>query len=329
MIKYQNDWSIRIFEHLEHIGKGLFVTLTYREKVVYRDFKNKYPYACQNMPLPPIQCCPRVIDKRTGEMYRSVFKKHIQDALKRFREYRKKKGLKNPFSYFITAEYGPRTLRPHYHGIFFGLSFSEFLPFIQDWCYRYGHVRTDIITYGKKSHFNTARYLTKYCSKGVFENPLVAQKKVLKCFKLISKGLGLSYVERMRNYHLGLSVIRPGIKDIPVRADIPLIVDRAFYKYLSYNKITDETTEFHYGLPKYYKEKLYGKKNLLRYKMYQEICRRNDDLYKQQLTQLQSERNCSFIQAVHFMELQKISDALYKEAELKERLAKLYDKSKL
>lgn len=119
MIKYQNDWSVRIYEHLEHVGKGLFVTLTYREKVVYRDFKNKYPYESKNMPLPPIQTVPRVIDPETGEVYRTVYKKQIQDALKRFREYRRKNGLLKPFSYFITAEYGPRTLRPHYHAIFF------------------------------------------------------------------------------------------------------------------------------------------------------------------------------------------------------------------
>lgn len=212
---------------------------------------------------------------------------------------------------------------------FFGLSYKELLPFIKDWNYRYGNVRTDIITYGKKSHFNIARYLAKYCCKGMFENPLVAQKKVFKCFKLISKGLGISYVQRMRNYHLGLSVIRPGFKDIPLRSDIPTIVDRAFYKYVGYNKTTGQTQEFHYGLPKYYKEKLFGTKNILRYKMYQEVCRRNDDLYNQQCELLQAERNCSYIEAIHIMELQKVSDAVYREAELKERLAKKYDQSKL
>lgn len=281
------------------------------------------------MPLPPIQTVPRVIDKETGEVFRTVYKKQIQDALKRFREYRRKKGFQNPFSYFITAEYGPRTLRPHYHAIFFGLSYLELLPFVKDWQYRYGNVRADVISYGKKSHFNTARYLAKYCSKGFFENPLVAEKKVFKCFKLISKGLGISYVERNRNYHLGISVVRPGIKDLPVRADIPTIVDRCCYKYVSTDKVTGRSIVITYGLPKYYKEKLFGTKSLLRYKLYQEVCRRNDDLYNQQCELLQSERNCSFIEAIHLMELQKISDSLYKEAELKERLAKAYDKSKL
>ena len=314
---------------MEYVGQGLFVTLTYREKVVFRDFKNKYPYASPNIPLPLIQTVPRVIDTQTGEVYTSVYKKHVQDALKRFREYRKKKGLINPFSYFLTAEYGPRTLRPHYHAIFFGLTYRELFPFLKDWEYRYGFTRCDNINYGKKSHFNVARYLAKYCSKGVFENPLVAQKKVNKCFKLISKGIGLSYVSKYKNYHLGLSVVRPGVSDIPVRADLPTIVDRCCYKYLSIDRITGQTREIIYGLPKYYKEKLFGQKTLLRYKMYLEVCRRNDDIYNQQCQQLQTERNCSFIEAVHLMGLQKIRDSIYREAELYERLAKQYDKSKL
>lgn len=323
--KYQNDWSIRIFEHLQSVGLGLFVTLTYRENVTYRDFKKTYPYACKNLPLPPQQCVPRVIDKTTGETYRTVYKKHIQNCFKRFRQYRKKKGLDNPFSYFLTAEYGPRTARPHYHMIVFGLKYNEFLPFLHDWSYRFGNYRCDIVSFGKKSHFNVSRYLAKYCSKGVFENPLVKQKKVLKCFKLISKKLGYSYVINRKDEHLGFN----RFKDLFSSDRISHIVDRMYYKYMGTDSVTGRSVEFRYSLPKYYKEHIFGSKNLLRYKMYLEICKRNDALYLQQLQQIQSQWNCSDVQAVRIMDLQSLRDTVFKEKELRTKLARYYDTSKL
>ena len=43
-----------------------------------------------------------------------------------------------------------------------------------------------------------SRYVAKYCSKGVYENPLVKEKKVDKTFHLISKFIGANVIEGLK-----------------------------------------------------------------------------------------------------------------------------------
>lgn len=43
-----------------------------------------------------------------------------------------------------------------------------------------------------------SRYVTKYCSKGVYENPKVAEGKVDKTFHLISKGIGYDIIKELK-----------------------------------------------------------------------------------------------------------------------------------
>lgn len=81
--QYQNSWFVRFyFEAREH-SSNIFFTLTYSPESV-----------------------PTLVDSN-GEIFLSVYKKHLQDWLKRFRH-----KCKKDFKYFITSEYGPSTLRP-------------------------------------------------------------------------------------------------------------------------------------------------------------------------------------------------------------------------
>lgn len=308
---------------MKYQGKALFFTLTYREDLSYFDNKLIYPYHTDNIPDPPRQCVPRFIDIDTGEFYRTVYKKHVQDALKRFREFRRKNDLSTSFSYFITSEYGPRTLRPHYHGIVFGLTRQEFLPFLHDWSFRFGFYDCKVVKYGKKSQFTVSSYVAKYCAKGFFENPLVKQRKVLPTFHLISKKIGYNYVTTHSGYHLD----NKSPSSLFNRNSISTLVDRMCYTFVRDYTADNQTTVFKYSLPKYYKEYIYGTKNLLRYRMYQEICKRNDDLYCQKLKQIQSERCCTSNEAVRYLDMQASSDKVYREKQLQSSLAKYYDKS--
>lgn len=36
------------------------------------------------------------------------------------------------FTFFVTSEYGPRTLRPHYHGVLFGVTAKEAIDMRND-----------------------------------------------------------------------------------------------------------------------------------------------------------------------------------------------------
>ncbi len=80
---YQNSWFVRFyFEAISHT-KAVFFTLTYRPESV-----------------------PELVDNN-GVVYRTVYKKHLQDWLKRIRH-----KIDKTFKYFITSEYGPKTYRP-------------------------------------------------------------------------------------------------------------------------------------------------------------------------------------------------------------------------
>lgn len=81
-IAKRKEWSIRLLNELEYHKKAVFVTLTYRD-----------------------ECMPQ-----NG----SLKKVDMQNFIKRLRKYEKIK-------YYLCGEYGPKTERPHYHAIIFGL----------------------------------------------------------------------------------------------------------------------------------------------------------------------------------------------------------------
>lgn len=73
------------------------------------------------------------------------------------------------FKYFICSEYGPVTLRPHYHGCIFGVTLDEFKRFFLPlWENRFGHVECSTFDPDKGGML----YISKYCSKGSYDNPL-------------------------------------------------------------------------------------------------------------------------------------------------------------
>lgn len=70
------------------------------------------------------------------------------------------------FKYFICSEYGPRTLRPHYHGVIFGVTLDEFKQlFVPLW--KFGHVDCSAFDLTKGGML----YVSKYCAKGSYDNP--------------------------------------------------------------------------------------------------------------------------------------------------------------
>lgn len=175
--------------------------------------------------------------QRPVMMFNSVRKKDVQDWIKRARQRRKRIAKKTgepeqKFTFFITSEYGPRTLRPHYHGVLFGVTAEDTVDMRSDWQRHHGRkISWDNVDLSK----GDMSYCAKYCSKGFYEHPLcskdffykkplVAGDKRLKpfteyhskhyercieifnidapivdpTFHLVSKGLGVSWVEANR-----------------------------------------------------------------------------------------------------------------------------------
>ena len=288
--KYQNSWSIRLQEELKNWSKSLFITLTYSNDHV-----------------------PIMVQKSTGEYHLAPFKQHIQDWLKLFRtRYKREFGTDANFKYYICSELGPSTFRPHYHGIIFGFDKIDFHYALSDWRKKYGFVTAkniDLTT--QKSRANTSRYVAKYCLKGEFENIHIKEGTLPKNFRLMSKGIGLSYVQKHRDdilNHIRLSESR--------------LLDIA-------DKLKYNSNGFAYALPRYFKDKILPPKTLLRYKVADALLARNDALYLDKSRSLQANLSISENEAVNLMALQELDALRQRDDEIKERLNSHYKKSKI
>ena len=204
----QDSWCIRALETTK--AKPLFVydTLTFRpsalpmvelcdildsnpditvsEQSAYMlQFYNVSPYTGQSARIPYVD--------------RSI----IRDWIRRGREnYVNDHGGERPdWKYMVVMEYGPKTSRPHFHLLFWNISQSDYKKYFGlPWYDRYGAT--------KPSYFNCSsspkdrecitRYISKYCSKGVFESPWVKDGILPKPFKCVSQGLGVEYLENSK-----------------------------------------------------------------------------------------------------------------------------------
>lgn len=139
---------------------------------------------------------------------------NVKDLNKRdiqlfFKVLRKYKDIK----YYLVGEYGTRTKRPHYHAIIFGLNRDDSSRIEKVW--GKGNIMVGTV------NMASIMYVAKYH---------VNRKVETNEFALMSKNMGIKYVESMAMFHEGK-------------------IENAFYPY--YDKKM--------RLPRYYKEKLYSK----------------------------------------------------------------------
>lgn len=158
---HESDWSepsLDIEELNFDLTKYYNVDETTGE-VLFREPKLKpycFPFSFCFQPTPVV-------------FFNSVRKEDVQLWLKRNRTRSVRENPEFDFTYFITSEYGPRTLRPHYHGVFFGVSAQDVSDWFKDWQRHYGViVKFEDLDPSKGG----LSYVSKYCSKGSFEHPL-------------------------------------------------------------------------------------------------------------------------------------------------------------
>ena len=172
----RSDWTFRLNQELKNSSSAYFVTLTYSEENV--------PYIGETSTLR---------------------KKDLQDFIKRLRRYHDMEVEKyqklvnasyielNPpqIRYYAIGEYGPETLRPHYHGLFFNVS-PEVIQHIEK-IWKLGFIKVGDV--------NTAsiHYCTKYVINRKTECPGVEEQ-----FSIMSRrpGIGYSYINnKSLRYH--------------------------------------------------------------------------------------------------------------------------------
>lgn len=233
--RYQNDMMIRIVEESKNWPKMVFFTLTYAPHTVHTRHVDIDDYAAyyETGDFDPETLSPLVeyydalspesrayLEAHDGD-FMEVDVKDVQDWLKRFRENyvqhtARQKGIARKdverlkMKYFFTTEYGPQTLRPHGHGlIWYDFSDDSIHRLFSLWAKRFGFVDYHILPAPKSDLDSTvkiARYVAKYCSKGMFESPLVRDGVAKKCSKLMSKGIGSSYADERKEYHLAMDI---------------------------------------------------------------------------------------------------------------------------
>lgn len=301
--QYQNDWMTRMYSELKRQHKAVFFTLTYRDDTV-----------------------PKVVDPTSGELFDSVSKDDVQSWLKNMREMRRKRGLSTDYRWYLSSEYGPTTLRPHYHGLIFGLSLREVLPWLKRWQRDYGFTtQREINLLNQKDALTTLRYTAKYCNKGKFENPLVSAGLVAPNFHLISKSIGNNYLtDAKRNYFLAL--------DITDRRD-------AFGKYLdSYleeisKRLNYSIPPFSYHLARYYREDVFAKRKDLQVAYSDYVCRCVLEKRSPELVRLSTDKpypmDKASREAVRKECLQSIRDDHQREKDAMQSVTKFYKRSKL
>lgn len=140
---YAKTWSDRMIVELNDNPKAIFVTLTYR-----------------NQDLPRGEC--------------GIPSLRIQDLQKFFKRLRKRFEPRR-IRYYCAGEYGPRTHRPHYHGIIYGLGLDDFddlvcfgtnelrqpyytSPLLEK-IWSHGFIQLSEVTY------HTCAYVSRYCLK--------------------------------------------------------------------------------------------------------------------------------------------------------------------
>lgn len=217
-----SDWSVRLKQEYSQCTSCYFVTLTYREENV-----------------------PRVLIN--NDMVNVLCKRDLQLFLKRIRKAIEPDRIR----FFACGEYGPSTLRPHYHMILFNFPALKDVYKIVNAKWSLGFTTVSTI---KPAHFD---YVAKYCASYMYL-PEYLRCKSYRPFILCSRrpAIGYCYMsDAIVDYHrrtLSISLVsRDGIKrnlpkyyrdrifDDQMKADISasttayrnLSVDRYISKY--------------------------------------------------------------------------------------------------
>lgn len=232
-----NDWYVRLKSELQNSNSAYFVTLTYdddhlpwREVEFFVDADNNYVsperYAWYRNSKRDVSYFTHVCD-----FYPCLDKVHVQLFVKRLRKRLGYAGIK----YFLCSEYGPNTLRPHYHAVFYNLpvrndarGLYDLQSFISE-CWGKGFVSVS------KVNDNRLRYLSKYCTAQTYLPACYYNAPELKPFSLMSKGLGACFVEL---YPETVRILREAAS-----SDVPITTVRI--------------GQYQYALPRYLAQKIY------------------------------------------------------------------------
>ncbi len=268
--KYQNDWMLRLDDEATQWRTMMFATLTYSNgripfvRIAGDKLVDYRYYFMKRIAALPYKERSRYKDDTSG-FYDYLFPERIattdsllvpyadisdiQKFMKRLRiTFFRHEGRPLECKYFICSEYGPNTLRPHYHMILF-CNEHEYLiqKYIKE-CYDLGNVHDihRITSYKDRGVLDAMRYVSKYTSKPAeFENPYVVAGAIPKPRRLSSKGLG----DHKRQE------IKQAAYDYRAKYDADGYTPEFIEGYLHLTDIMKDG--FKYGCPKYWRDVIF------------------------------------------------------------------------
>ena len=147
----QNEYIVRSLEEARKYDTMVFFTLTYSPEAlpVVDDFE---------------------IDEETGEYLKlgevqTLCRADVRKWKLSYEQYYRRKKMPLKYSFLIKGEYGPKTQRPHYHGLIFGLSREVVNDIMYRWKKQYGYVVFKFIPPVMADREKVARYCSKYMVK--------------------------------------------------------------------------------------------------------------------------------------------------------------------
>lgn len=195
----QDAWMIRAYEATKAHPQFVYDTLTFRPAslplVELSDIISNSPY----LEVSPSSFHALRYYSEDCSKIPYVDRLVFREWIRRGREnYAKDHGGKRAkWSYMLFMEYGPKTSRPHAHLLFWGISQEDYIKYLGlPWRVRYGMTKPSYFNgdSSEKDRACISRYISKYCSKGVFDSPWVKDGLLPKPCKLVSQGLGVEYL---------------------------------------------------------------------------------------------------------------------------------------
>ena len=228
--KRNSVWRSKLSHALAHCQYPVFITLTYSNEhlpKVYYDESFKfvtdivhtngygeseslfdyfdYKYSIKTTEF-NFKDAPHYVSDRIGDTcyynndpcFAVCLKKDVQDFIKRLRTNLKRHPVNLysdvSFSYFICSEYGPKTFRPHYHGILFFRDYNVSQLFINELCEsswsksdKSANSQSEPIAKAIYNKEGAAAYVSKYITSTA-DLPYPLRDRLFKPFYLFSKG---------------------------------------------------------------------------------------------------------------------------------------------
>lgn len=272
---YQDSWSIRLCDEAKEWKYAYFVTFTFsNDRIPLVDMGNFDHIDDIKKGLSRLRKTKeyfRAVHFGYGsyllpELVGTVKIPYVDKSLFRSFDKRAKMNLsrylgvtKGFLKRFVCSEYGPSTLRPHYHGLYFTdvpplIFYREYLSY-----WTFGHIDWKTISIDHDRKFSdVAAYVSKYCCKPSFiENPYVTYGVLPRPFRLISHGIGKKRMETLSFEFKRLIENRPILPDglgYKNTCESKLFIESLYNKLIFYKLDEKKGKVFKIRMPRYYRD---------------------------------------------------------------------------